>query len=104
MIALLRRERRSALESWGPLSKPGLAPICIAAALGASAEVEIPEAARAGATAYVITAAEGATLHLDPLRRHAADFDPAVRDRLIAWGNAAGAACRQGSEISPLVP
>jgi len=56
----------------------------IAAALGASGEVEIPEAARARAAAYVITAAEGATLHLDRLRRQAADFDPAVRDRLIA--------------------
>jgi 1-carboxybiuret hydrolase len=56
----------------------------IAAALGAAGEVEIPEAARARAAAYVITAAEGATLHLDRLRRHAADFDPAVRDRLIA--------------------
>ena len=56
----------------------------IAAALGVSGEVEIPEAARARAAAYVITAAEGATLHLDRLRRHGADFDPAVRDRLIA--------------------
>jgi aspartyl-tRNA(Asn)/glutamyl-tRNA(Gln) amidotransferase subunit A len=56
----------------------------VAAALGASAVVEIPEAARARAAAYVITAAESAALHLDRLRRHAADFDPAVRDRLIA--------------------
>jgi AtzE family amidohydrolase len=56
----------------------------IAKALGASGEIELPEAARARAAAYVVTAAEGATLHLDRLRRHSADFDPAVRDRLIA--------------------
>jgi AtzE family amidohydrolase len=46
--------------------------------------IEIPEAARARAAAYVITTTEGAALHLDRLRKQAADFDPAVRDRLIA--------------------
>ncbi len=56
----------------------------IAAALNTDQEIEIPEAARARAAAYVITASEGATLHLDRLRRRAGDFDPAVRDRLIA--------------------
>ncbi|RVU15786.1 AtzE family amidohydrolase [Methylobacterium oryzihabitans] len=55
-----------------------------AEALGAAAVVEIPEAARARAAAYVISAAEGAALHLDRLRTRAADFDPAVRDRLLA--------------------
>src|SRR5829696_3911613 len=55
-----------------------------AAALGAGAEIEIPEAARARAAAFVITATEGAALHLDRLRTRARDFDPAVRDRLIA--------------------
>jgi aspartyl-tRNA(Asn)/glutamyl-tRNA(Gln) amidotransferase subunit A len=47
-------------------------------------EIEWPEAARARAAAYVITAAEGASLHLERLRRRPKDFDPAVRDRLIA--------------------
>ena len=56
----------------------------VAKAAGARDEVEIPEAARARAAAYVITATEGAALHLDRLRKHARDFDPAVRDRLIA--------------------
>jgi aspartyl-tRNA(Asn)/glutamyl-tRNA(Gln) amidotransferase subunit A len=56
----------------------------IARALGATRIVEIPEAARARAAAYVITATEGAALHMDRLRTRAADFDPAVRDRLIA--------------------
>jgi len=56
----------------------------VAAALRANKEVEIPEAARARAAAYVITASEGAALHLERLRTRAADFDPAMRDRLIA--------------------
>ncbi len=47
-------------------------------------EIEIPEAARARAAAYVITTSEGAALHLQRLRKRAKDFDPAVRDRLIA--------------------
>ena len=52
--------------------------------LDVSREIEIPEAERARAAAYVITATEGAALHLDRLRKRAKDFDPAVRDRLIA--------------------
>ena len=56
----------------------------VAAALHVKRDVEIPEAARARAAAYVITATEGAALHLDRLRTRATDFDPAVRDRLIA--------------------
>jgi len=56
----------------------------VAAALGARRAIEIPEAERARAAAYVITAAEGAALHLDRLRGRARDFDPAIRDRLIA--------------------
>ena len=46
--------------------------------------VEIPQAARARAAAYVITTCEGASLHLDRLRKRPNDFDPAVRDRLLA--------------------
>ena len=56
----------------------------VAKAAGARDEVGIPEAARARAAAYVVTATEGAALHLDRLRKQARDFDPAVRDRLIA--------------------
>ena len=56
----------------------------VAAALHVNRDIEIPEAQRARAAAYVITAAEGASLHLDRLRKSAGDFDPAVRDRLIA--------------------
>jgi aspartyl-tRNA(Asn)/glutamyl-tRNA(Gln) amidotransferase subunit A len=56
----------------------------VAGALDATRTIEIPEAARARAAAYVITTAEGASLHLDRLRNRPDDFDPAVRDRLIA--------------------
>src|ERR1700744_31222 len=56
----------------------------VAKALGATRTVEIPEAARARAAAYVISTTEGASLHLDRLRKQPNDFDPAVRDRLIA--------------------
>jgi len=56
----------------------------VAAALGVTRAVEWPEAPRARAAAYVITCAEGAALHIDRLRTRAKDFDPAVRDRLIA--------------------
>lgn len=53
-------------------------------ALGVTTTVELPEVARARAAAYLISTTEGASLHLDRLRKRAADFDPAVRDRLIA--------------------
>jgi 1-carboxybiuret hydrolase len=56
----------------------------VAKALGATNTVELPEAGRARAAAYVITTTEGASLHLDRLRKRPNDFDPAVRDRLIA--------------------
>src|SRR5256714_5731684 len=56
----------------------------LAKALGITRVVEIPEAARARAAAYVITTSEGASLHLDRLRQRPDDFDPAVRDRLLA--------------------
>jgi 1-carboxybiuret hydrolase len=56
----------------------------VAKALDAITTIEIPEAARARAAAYVISTTEGASLHLDRLRKRPNDFDPAVRDRLIA--------------------
>ena len=56
----------------------------VAKVLDVKREIEIPEAERARSAAYVITATEGAALHLSRLRTRARDFDPAVRDRLIA--------------------
>ena len=56
----------------------------VSRALGATRVVEFPEPARARAAAYIITTCEGASLHLDRLRKRPGDFDPAVRDRLLA--------------------
>jgi aspartyl-tRNA(Asn)/glutamyl-tRNA(Gln) amidotransferase subunit A len=56
----------------------------VAAALGANRDIELPQAERARSAAFVITAIESASLHLDRLRKRARDYDPAVRDRLIA--------------------
>ena len=56
----------------------------VAKALGTSREIEWPEADIARSAAFTITATEGAALHMERLRKRAADFDPAVRDRLIA--------------------
>jgi AtzE family amidohydrolase len=56
----------------------------VATALGAKREIELPEAERARAAAFVITTSEGAALHLDRLRTRARDFEPVVRDRLIS--------------------
>lgn len=56
----------------------------VAKALGATQHVTLPEAHRARAAAYVITASEGSNLHLERLRTRAHDFDPATRDRFLA--------------------
>ncbi len=56
----------------------------VAAALHAKAEIDIPQAALARSAAYLITTIEGASLHLERVRKRARDFDPAVRDRFIA--------------------
>jgi 1-carboxybiuret hydrolase len=56
----------------------------VAAALGVSETVTIPEAQRARSAAYIISTTEGAALHLQRLRSRPDDFDADVRDRLIA--------------------
>ena len=56
----------------------------VARALGAEGNVEFPEAHRARAAAFIITMIEGSALHHDRIRARPADFDPEVRDRLIA--------------------
>jgi 1-carboxybiuret hydrolase len=55
-----------------------------AAALGATQEVLWPEVDRARTAAFLITNAEGATLHLADLQRRPQDFDPHTRDRFLA--------------------
>jgi aspartyl-tRNA(Asn)/glutamyl-tRNA(Gln) amidotransferase subunit A len=71
----------------------------VAKALDVRHEIEIPEAERARSAAYVITAAEGAALHLDRLRNRARDFDPAVRDRLIAGAMVPAALVNQAQKF-----
>ena len=55
-----------------------------AGALHADREVVFPEAGRARAAAYVITACEGGQLHLADLKARPQDFDPLTIDRFLA--------------------
>jgi aspartyl-tRNA(Asn)/glutamyl-tRNA(Gln) amidotransferase subunit A len=64
-------------EAWAALERA-------AAVLPVSGTADLPGAALARQAAYVVTAVEGAALHLGRLRARAAEFDPEVRDRLIA--------------------
>jgi Asp-tRNA(Asn)/Glu-tRNA(Gln) amidotransferase A subunit family amidase len=56
----------------------------VAKALGAVRRVTIPENDRARAAATIITASEGASLHMDDLKSRPMDFDPMTRDRFLA--------------------
>ncbi len=56
----------------------------VARSLKVNRVVELAEAEQARSAAYLITMVEGAALHFDRLRARAHDFDPEVRDRLIA--------------------
>ena len=56
----------------------------VASGLGTKRCVVLRDAEAARSAAYLITATEGAALHLQRLRERAGDFDPAVRDRLLA--------------------
>ncbi len=63
----------------------------VARALDATKTVVLPEAAAARAAAYVITAMEGAQLHLPRLRARPQDFDPDTRERFMAGALLPGA-------------
>ncbi|MBD2694538.1 AtzE family amidohydrolase [Anabaena catenula] len=56
----------------------------VAEALNVTEYVTIPEAKIARAAAFIITACEGANLHLDKLKNRPQDFDFATRDRFLA--------------------
>ncbi len=56
----------------------------VARVLDVTEYVTLPEAHRARAAAYVITASEGSNLHLDNLRSRPHDFDPATLHRFLA--------------------
>jgi len=56
----------------------------VADAIEVTEYITIPEAHRARAAAFVITASEGANLHLGKLQSRPQDFDAATRDRFLA--------------------
>jgi aspartyl-tRNA(Asn)/glutamyl-tRNA(Gln) amidotransferase subunit A len=56
----------------------------VANALNVTEYITIPEAKIARAAAFIITACEGANLHLEKLKTRPQDFDPATRDRFLA--------------------
>ena len=74
----------------------------VARALGVERIVELAEADKARAAAYLITMVEGAALHLRRLQTRAADFDPDVRDRLIAGAMLPGAWVQQAQKFRRL--
>jgi amidase/aspartyl-tRNA(Asn)/glutamyl-tRNA(Gln) amidotransferase subunit A len=66
-------------------SDPARAAVATAAsALGVTEVVEWPDAALGRAAAFIVTAAEGGSLHLDDLRTRVQDFEPLSVDRFIA--------------------
>ena len=71
----------------------------VARALKAERVVELAGADKARAAAYLITMVEGAALHLERLRTRAGDFDPDVRDRLIAGAMLPGAWATQAQKF-----
>jgi Asp-tRNA(Asn)/Glu-tRNA(Gln) amidotransferase A subunit family amidase len=56
----------------------------VAKALATDRVMELPEAARARAAAYLITASEGGLHHFSDLRAQADKFDPNTRSRFLA--------------------
>ena len=55
-----------------------------ARALGIDRTIHVPDVEKARAAAYIITACEGSSLHLQDLRTRPAEFDPTVVDRFLA--------------------
>ena len=79
--------RVSVLDGWfrdtaGPEALDAVS--IVARALQAGPDTALVNAAQARAAAFCITAASGADLHMENLKNRQADFDPAVRDRLLA--------------------
>jgi amidase/aspartyl-tRNA(Asn)/glutamyl-tRNA(Gln) amidotransferase subunit A len=66
-------------------SEPARAVVAqVARLLGARESVEWPDAALGRAAAFIVTASEGGSLHLEDLRQRADDFEPVSVDRFIA--------------------
>ncbi len=56
----------------------------VMAAVGDDARLDLSDAEAARSAAFLITASHGAALHLATLKTRAMEYDPAVRDRLLA--------------------
>ncbi|MDG6094767.1 AtzE family amidohydrolase [Acetobacter sp. AN02] len=85
--ASLKGLRVARLDGWfrqdlDPALEAGLE--ALAAFFGPPKTYTLPEADRARAAAFVITAAEGGNLHLPRLKTQPELYDPATRDRLMA--------------------
>jgi aspartyl-tRNA(Asn)/glutamyl-tRNA(Gln) amidotransferase subunit A len=81
------QDRIAVLNGWfETLAAPEIlaAVAAVAAGLGATARTTLPEAERARAAAFCITAFEGGQLHKQTLITRPEDFDPATRPRLLA--------------------
>jgi AtzE family amidohydrolase len=79
--------RAGVLDGWfrEGASDAALAAVArVAGAFRSCTSVSLPEAKRARAAAFCLTAASGAALHLERLKSRPQDFDPATRDRLLA--------------------
>jgi aspartyl-tRNA(Asn)/glutamyl-tRNA(Gln) amidotransferase subunit A len=74
----------------------------VASVLSSDEAVTVPDAALARSAAYIITAAEGAALHMDRLRSRPDDFDADVRDRLIAGALIPAAAVTRAQKVRRL--
>ncbi len=90
MPALTQRidgARVAVLEDWfeyGAAPEMLAAVAAVAKGLGSMAKAILPEARRARAAAFCISAFEGGQLHKANLQTRPQDFDPATRPRLIA--------------------
>jgi AtzE family amidohydrolase len=83
----LEPARVAVLDGWfaqGAAPEMLEAVAAVAAGLGATATATLPEAGRARAAAFCISAFEGGQLHKQNLIARPQDFDPATRPRLIA--------------------
>ena len=101
-LAGLRIARLGAYFARGAEAPAYAAVDAVARALGAARTVELAGAERARSAAYLVTMIEGAALHLDRLRARPADFDPDVRDRLMAGAMLPGIWAQQAQKYRRL--
>jgi 1-carboxybiuret hydrolase len=101
-VAGLRIARLGGYFACGADASAFAAVDAVARALKAERVIDLAAADKARAAAYLITMVEGAALHLDRLRTRAGDFDPDVRDRLIAGAMLPGAWTTQAQKFRRL--